>query len=77
MLPLEDPRVLYTNFVKSSVESYLKSLERNSTEALTFIAEDLVQSAHSTLKPYIALQRFNLFKEDEIMGKEAVAGDIA
>ena len=77
MLPLEDPRVLYTNFVKSSVESYLKSLERNSTEALTFIAEDLVQSAHSTLKPYIALQIFNLFKEAEIMGQEAVAVEIA
>ena len=77
VLPLEDPRVLYTNFVKSSVESYLKSLERNSTEALTFIAEDLVQSAHSTLKPYIALQIFNLFKEAEIMGQEAVAVEIA
>ena len=76
VLPLEDPRVLYTNFVKSSVESYLKSLERNSTEALTFI-EDLVQSAHSTLKPYIALQIFNLFKEAEIMGQEAVAVEIA
>lgn len=77
VLPLEDPRVLYTNFVKSSVESYLKSLERNNTEALTFIAEDLVQSAHSTLKPYIALQIFNLFKEAEIMGQEAVAVEIA
>ena len=77
VLPLEDPRVLYTNFVKSSVESYLKSLERNSTEALTFIAEDLVQSAHSKLKPYIALQIFNLFKEAEIMGQEAVAVEIA
>ena len=77
VLPLDDPRVLYTNFVKSSVESYLKSLERNSTEALTFIAEDLVQSAHSTLKPYIALQIFNLFKEAEIMGQEAVAVEIA
>ena len=77
VLPLEDPRVLYTNFVKSSVESYLKSLERNSTEALTFIAEDLVQSAHSTLKPYVALQIFNLFKEAEIMGQEAVAVEIA
>ena len=77
VLPLEDPRVLYTNFVKSSVQSYLKSLERNSTEALTFIAEDLVQSAHSTLKPYIALQIFNLFKEAEIMGQEAVAVEIA
>ena len=77
VLPLEDPRVLYTNFVKSSVESYLKSLERNSTEALTFIAEDLVQSAHSTLKPYIALLIFNLFKEAEIMGQEAVAVEIA
>ena len=77
VLPLEDPRVLYTNFVKSSVESYLKSLERNSTEALTFIAEDLVQSAHGTLKPYIALQIFNLFKEAEIMGQEAVAVEIA
>ncbi|MDY3293616.1 MAG: hypothetical protein SOX79_03690 [Candidatus Egerieousia sp.] len=77
VLQLEDPRVLYTNFVKSSVESYLKSLERNSTEALTFIAEDLVQSAHSTLKPYIALQIFNLFKEAEIMGQEAVAVEIA
>ena len=77
VLPLEDPRVLYTNFVKSSVESYLKSLERNSTEALTFIAEDLVQSAHSTLKTYVALQIFNLFKEAEIMGQEAVAVEIA
>ena len=77
VLPLEDPRVLYTNFVKSSVESYLKSLERNSTEALTFIAEDLVQSAHSTLKPYIALQIFNIFNEAEIMGQEAVAVEIA
>lgn len=76
-LPLDDPRLLHTNFGKTAVDSYLKAVEYNSTENLLYIADELVRSSCKELRPYIALQIFERFKESEIMGHEGVAVEIA